>query len=172
MGCKDCPYGKEDFEKRMYWYNKTIEEQGIPNDIYHYLQPEDAEEEFLEFVWCDKVGGKVYCFGYCEDAFSLTGPSNNKTIEEDFPCKNKQKKRQRRRADQAHKNHLKYLAEALPGYPAPACCVEERYYKRLYRGQASKYLKRQSNKKVRRYQGDLSDGRMFHKVFDLWWKLY
>lgn len=169
--CRDCPYGKEDFERRMAWYNQTIEKHGVPNDIYHNLEPEDAPDEFEQFVWCDKVGGKVCCFGYCTDIFPLTRPDKNEPKEE-FPCKNKQKSRQRRKAEQIHKRHLKYLAEALSGYPAPAYCVDERYYKRLYRSQSSKYIKRRSNKKVRRYKGDLSSGRMFHKVFDFWWELY
>ena len=54
----------------MYWYNKIVLERGIPNDIYHYLEPQDAPDQFEQFLWCDKVGGKVYCFGYCTDAYS------------------------------------------------------------------------------------------------------
>ena len=68
MHCRCCPYGKEDFERRMRNYQRIIQERGIPNDIYHYLKPEDAAAEFEQFVWCDKVGGKVYWAGYCEDA--------------------------------------------------------------------------------------------------------
>ena len=60
LNCRDCPYGKEDFERRMYWYNKIVEERGIPNDIYHDLQPEDVVDEFEQFLWCDKVCDKVY----------------------------------------------------------------------------------------------------------------
>ena len=50
-------------------YKKIIEERGIPNDIYGSLLPEDAGDEFEQFVWCDKVGGKVYCFGHCTDFY-------------------------------------------------------------------------------------------------------
>ena len=70
LECRNCPYGKEDFDRRMAWYSKIIKERGIPNDIYHYLKPQDALNEFEQFIWCDKVGGKVYCFGHCSDAYS------------------------------------------------------------------------------------------------------
>ena len=33
----------------MYWYNKIVEERGIPNDIYYDLQPEDVSDEFEKF---------------------------------------------------------------------------------------------------------------------------
>lgn len=60
MRCRECPYGQEDFNRRIYNYQKIINEQGIPNNIYHNLQPEDATDEFEKFVWCEKTGGKVY----------------------------------------------------------------------------------------------------------------
>lgn len=46
------------------------------------------------------------------------------------------------------------------------------YYKRLYRGSRSKYLKKLSHKKVRRYTGDLPrKGNQSNKLFDFWWEL-
>ena len=49
---------------------------------------------------------------------------------------------------------------------------EPRYPKRYYRGKRSPYLKKLSNKKIRRYKGDFSPkGNGFHKVFDFWWEL-
>ena len=46
------------------------------------------------------------------------------------------------------------------------------YYKRYYRGKRSKYLKRLSNKAVRRYKGDISGKGGYKKLFDYWWELY
>ena len=63
-----CPYGKEDFKRRMEWYSKIVEEYGIPNDVYHYMTFDDATNEAQEFLWCDKVGGKVFWAGRCSDA--------------------------------------------------------------------------------------------------------
>lgn len=57
MKCRNCPYGQEDFYRRMAWYNKIISKCGIPNDFYGDLQPDEAADELEQFVWCDKVGG-------------------------------------------------------------------------------------------------------------------
>ena len=176
MNCRDCPYGREDFERRMCNYNKIIQERGIPNDVYHYLQPEDAADEFEQFLWCDKVGGKVYCFGHCDDAYSTEIKQKNFS---------KQKRRNKRERNQKHKEHLKYLAENVSGYPSPVIYTDEiwikgygytknpkPYYKRVYRNHGtSKFLKRQSNKKIRRYKKGLHDGRHCYKLFDFWWEL-
>ena len=46
------------------------------------------------------------------------------------------------------------------------------YYKRVYRSKRSKYLKRQSNKKIRKYKGELHNGyQHIHKLYDFWWEL-
>ena len=179
LECRNCPYGEEDFNRRMYWYEKTVQERGIPNDIYHYLKPEDAPDEFEQFLWCDKVGGKVFWSGRCEDAYTQPIISQN--------C-SKQKRRNKRERDQKHKNHLKFLAENRSGYPCPAIYTDEiwvkgqyvenpkPYYKRLYRGKGrysnSNYHKKMSNKEIRRYKGELpKKGNLSHKLYDFWWEL-
>lgn len=67
MKCRNCPYGQEDFYRIMAWYNKIISKCGIPNDFYGDLQPNEAADELEQFVWCDKVGGRVFCFGHCSE---------------------------------------------------------------------------------------------------------
>ena len=176
MNCRDCPYGKEDFERRMYWYNKIVEERGIPNDIYHDLQPEDVTDEFERFLWCDKVGGKVYCFGHCTDFYEDSDVVKQKNS-------SKKKRRNKRERDLKHKEHLKRLDKISRGYPSPVYYTDEiyvrgygyvknpkPYYKRLYRGKRSKYLKKQSHKKIRRYKGELHNGGQCHKLYDFWWE--
>lgn len=179
MLCQECIYGKEDFERRMYQYYQTIKERGIPNNIYHYLQPEDAPSQFEQFLWCDKVGGKVYCFGHCSDYddFSVIPIKLNKS---------KQKRRTKRERDKKYKNHLKQLYGSSNTYSSPVRRVDKvydedqhsyipldhPYYTRQYRRHYSKYLKRQSNKKIRRYKGELHNGNMCHKLYDYWWDLY
>lgn len=161
----------------MYWYQKIVNERGIPNDVYHYLEPKDAPDEFEQFLWCDKVGGKVYWAGRCNDAHSDIPKQINRS---------KQKRKSKRERDQKYKNHLKFLTEYPSGYPSPAVCMDEifirgrgyvknlkPYYKRYYRGQRSKYLKRVSNKTVRRYKGDIpKKGNWCHKLYDFWWEMY
>lgn len=176
MKCRDCPYGIEDFERRMYWYNKIVKEHGVPNDIYHDLQPEDVTDEFERFLWCDKVGGKVYCFGHCTDFYEDSDVVKQKNS-------SKKKRRNKRERDLKYKEHLKRLEKISRGYPSPVYYTDEiyvrgcgyiknpkPYYKRLYRGKRSKYLKKQSHKKIRRYNGELNNGWQCHKLYDFWWK--
>ena len=161
----------------MAWYNKIVDERGIPNDIYHDLQPEDAADEFEQFLWCDKVGGKVYCFGHCTDAY----------IDEPIVANRfKKKRRNKRERDLKHKNRLKSLAENCNYYPSPVIYTDEiwvkgygyvknpkPYYKRMYRdnhkGGRYKYYKKYANRCVRRYKGELHNGGSYKKVFDYWW---
>lgn len=64
MKCRDCPYGIDDFTLRMAMYKSVYGE-------YPY---EDRANESEQFVWCDKVGGKVYIFGH----YSEFGEDDNK----------------------------------------------------------------------------------------------
>lgn len=179
FACKDCPYGKEDFLRRMFWYEKIVSERGIPNDIYHNLTPKDVADEFEQFLWCDKVGGKVFWAGRCEDAYTEPAISSNRS---------KQKRRNKRERDRKYKNHLKFLAENIQYYPSPAIYVDEiwvkgqgyiknpkPYYKRLYHDNHSKgkgyykYYKKYSNRCVRRYKKEIHSGGAYKKIFDYWW---
>lgn len=160
MSCKDCPYGEEDFNK---------------------LKESDTgcfDGELESYVWCDKVGGKVYRFGYCGDFYE----DDKKIIPKN---RSNKKRRDKRERYIKHQEHLKKLAEDTSGYPTPAYRVDKvwirkygyveiakPYYKRLYRGQRSKYIKKLSNRKIRRYKGDLSNGFMCHKLYDFWWEMY
>lgn len=175
MECKYCPYGKEDFKRRMYWYEKIVRERGIPNDIYHYLKPEDAPHEFEQFLNCEKVGGKVFWARRCEDAYIQSSTSRNYS---------KQKRRNKRERDQKYKKHLKDLSKNVHHYPLPTIYIDKKYvkgegwvenpkpyYKRCYRdnhkGGRYKYFKKSSNRCVRRYNREiLFKGNQYRKIFD------
>ncbi len=158
MRCRDCPYAVGSFEKYESYINK---------------------EDIENCVWCDKVGGKVYYFGHCSDWYE-----HNKENHKNYSKKKRINKRERYIK---HQNHLKYLHKTLGNwYPSPVRYMDEicvrgvgyienpkPYYKRLYRGKRSKYLKRQSNKAIRRYKGELHNGyHHVHKLYDFWWELY
>lgn len=177
MECKNCSYGKEDFNRRIALYNKIIEEQGIPNDIYDYRTYEDAVKDAEQFLWCDKVGGKVYCFGHCIDAYSAMPTHKNHS---------KIKRKNKRERDLKYKNHLKHLYKCCNSYPPPVIYMDEiwikgygyienlkPYYKRLYRGNHKsnryKYYKKYANHCVRKYKEELHKGNSYKKVFDYWW---
>lgn len=123
-------------------------------------------------LWCDKVGGRVDQLGFCSDAdTSVMRQVRHSAV----------RKRNRRERAQKHKRHLKYLAENIPGYPAPVIYREEiwikgqgfvtnprPYYKRLYRGRG-----RESNRKIRRYRGSVpAKGNRVHRLYDFWWNMY
>ena len=177
MERRNCPY-EEAFREECTGM-KRLYQRGEYQIIYHYLKPEDAPDKFEQFLWCDKVGGKVYWAGRCSDAY----PDIPKQIN---PFK--QKKRNKRERDRKYKKHLKFLAEIVPGYPSPAIYTDEiwikgqgyvenpkPYYKRLYRGRGkgmSYYHKKMSNRKIRRYKGELpKKGNSGHRLYDFWWGL-
>lgn len=179
LNCRNCPYGEEDFKRRMYWYEKTVKEQGIPNDIYHYLSPEDAPDEFEQFLWCDKVGGKVYWAGRCSDAYMQSEISQNRS---------KQKRRNKRERDQKHRDHFENLwnVKKHKWFP-PVLYIdyiyinheifdrEAPYYKKLtpnHGGRYQRYCKRQANKHVRRYTGEISGGGNYKKVYEYKWSIH
>ena len=60
MRCRDCPYGIEDFTLRTEMYKS----------VYGEYPDEDRANQSEQFVWCDKVGGKVYSFGHCSDWYA------------------------------------------------------------------------------------------------------
>lgn len=130
--------------------------------------------------WCDKVGGYNYRFGYCSDIYDKETKRKNRS---------KQNRRNKIERDQKHKDHLKFLAENIQYYPSPVIYNNEiwikgqgyvenskPYYKRLYRGRGrrsnSNYHKKMSNRKIRRYIGELpKKGNLSHKLYDFWWEL-
>ena len=99
--------------------------------------------------------------------------------------RSKQKRRNKRERDKKHKNHLKFIAENIPSYPSPVIYTDviwrdynyidnpKPYYKRYYRGKRSKYCKKYSNRKIRRYKGEFpKKGNWSHKLYDFWWEMY
>jgi len=81
-----------------------------------------------------------------------------------------------------YKQYLERLADEDQGYPSGAYRVGydgfytdnpnyTKYVKREWRGKRSKYLKRLSSRKIRRYKGEIPDGGSYKKIFDFWWEL-
>lgn len=81
-----------------------------------------------------------------------------------------------------YKQRLKRLAREACNYPSPAIPVdkngdytddpeETKYIRREYRGKMSRFLKKIGNRKIRRYEGDISSGCAYRRLFDFWWEL-
>lgn len=164
LKCRDCPYIKDDLERMI-------------NEYYDYPGFNLSEHEIIEnlhrYCWCEKVGGKIWHYGSCGESTIIT---NRKQT-------SKKKRKNKRERELKYKNHLKRLSEYSSGFPSGAVYLGEiwvkgqgyvenpkPYYKRLYRTQRSKYLKKQSHKSIRRYKGELHKGNMYHKLYDFWWK--
>lgn len=81
MRCRDCPYGIENFTLRIEMYKS----------VYGEYPSEDRANESEQFIWCDKVGGKVYSFGHCGDWYEHDeekhkNHSKKKRINKQYEC--------------------------------------------------------------------------------------
>lgn len=81
-----------------------------------------------------------------------------------------------------YKKYLERLADEDPKYPSGAYRVgydgyytdnpnDTKYVKREWRGKRSKYLKRCSNRRIRRHKGEIPKRCGYRRVFDFWWEL-
>ena len=50
--------------------------------------------------------------------------------------------------------------------------LQKPYYQRIYRGQRSKWIKKQCNRSVRRYKGKIQNGGSYKKIDEFWWEMY
>lgn len=149
MSCLDCPYKLREYDFTNGEYMDTA-------------------------IWCWKVDGRPKCIGSCGD--DLESEENAKRI-------TKKQRIHKYQRYLKHQHHLRYLERVSCGYP-PAVTYEDEirirrqcyvpnpkpYYKRRYRGHRSKILKQQSNKRIRRYKGELKNGWQCHKIYDFWWE--
>ena len=173
LECRNCPYVLNEFNDRVKHYQKVltdfeIEYPGIKfPDPWYYKSQSKILNDIERHCYCQKYDMPVDFlkhYGYpCEDAFLEIAKTKKHS---------KQKRRNKRERDQKHKNHLKFLAGNISGYPSPVIYTDEiwikgqgyienpkPYYKRLYRGRGrrsnSNYHKKMSNRKIRRYKGEL-----------------
>ena len=182
MNCKDCPYIEEQFNSRISAY-----------DFDHLLKTgvyskEEYENEIMMGCWCEKTGGKVWWYGQCSDAHSPTvmfNKVNKKRNNVNF-IKHNSKMSKKRERDWKHRNHAKKLAniyqygwwppyyyktrEWVKGYGMYE--IPKTYYQRIYRGQRSKWIKKQCNRSVRRYKGKIPNGGFYKKIDEFWWEMY
>lgn len=189
MNCRDCPYIKDEFESRMCRYNISVEnDDGGLIDFYHGASYEDVEADMEEHCWCEKTGGKVWWYGQCSDAHSPTVMSNkvNKKHNNVNFIKHNSKMSKKRERDWKHRNHAKKLANIYQyGWWPPYYYKHEEwvtgygwyelqkpYYQRIYRGQRSKWIKKQCNRSVRRYKGKIPNGGFYKKIDEFWWEMY
>lgn len=162
--CIDCPVIQNEFDNRLIVYGYEM--------ITKYPQDKEwiMENDIIAHCWCDKTGGEICHTGRCYNSSIYCVKKNAR----------KKRKRTRRERDCAYKRKLETLFMAYPA-DKNGRYVEQNeqerfaYYKRVYRGNrkglSTTYWKKISNRKIRRYKGDISNGFMCHKIFEYRWHI-
>ena len=123
----------------------------ICEDLEYRLKlAEDGYGLQLEYCWCDKVGGKMYAFGYCPDAISQ---------------KLKSSKNGERKTGSAYRRYMKKLKFER------AKAIGDTTMKYPKNSKRQRCYKRQSNKRIRKMDVPMR-GNGYRKPFDYWWLLY
>ena len=153
MNCINCPYAKDDIDKL--------------SEIY----TEDDIDSLYMYIWCNKVGGKIFRYGTCSIADNMY--ENNKS--QAYKKSPKVLHSSRISNSNKHKNKVKKLYSIYKDHYICVATKEEGdkpYYKRVYRSKRSKKIKRASHKAVRRYKKGISKGNYSNKIFSYWNELY
>ena len=146
LTCKFCPYIKDEY---------VIRENYLDNNN------DELFSEISKSCYCDKVGGKLGWWGYCEDAKPYKKPHYH--IES--ISSNKEKHRKRRKNNEKYKKKLEWQFKTIKSYPSPCYAVDKygnytneedkiAYYKKTNKSKHAsrfKYFKKLSNKKLRRH---------------------
>ena len=129
---------------------------------------------------CEKSGEKIALY-YCED---MKNNYQSKVL------KKKKKRLTGREKKEKYKDYMRKLYGYDRGYPAPVYIQGDgrgyiwdsdfdfrhlpanTFYQRTYKGGSYTKYKRTSHKAVRRYQGPISNGNAYRKIYDLWWETF
>lgn len=155
--------------------NFTCDECPICEGIEHRLETaaELGLEPQIDHCGCDKVQTEFFVSGYCEDAF------------EEVPDKkvNRQRKTGNAYRRQMRKRKRDELMKIMTyGYNPAAGYVDWDWANGVWRpvgnhikypknSNRQVYWKNQSNRKVRRYKGELPKGNSYRKLFEYAWTI-
>ena len=166
LTCENCSYAKAEFQ-RFFQYLKEL--ATADKEKWTSQMQEIFLREAERSCYCDKVGGKIYRNGCCEEAIA-------DEQKEDKPIRKENKSRHHK--DWAYKNKLrKKSKKTFGGYNCHVVPIDKErdwnkddvvYYKKLYKtrnNQKTKTInKKVQRKKVRYFTGELSDGAMYRKI--------
>ena len=168
--CIDCPLIQNEINIRLKAYGENLIAE-------HPLEKESIiEMDIIDNCWCEKTGGKLWITGRCSDYTNgLLDSGDNHTH-------SRNRKKNKRERNSSYKRKLEKLVRVGAAYYVDKqgrfCETEEKitYVKRIYQGNGKysycKYWKKISNRKIRRYKGDISKGFSCHKIFDYKWQIY
>ena len=88
--------------------------------------------------------------------------------------------REKRKKERKYLKHLKDLVESINPFRSSAGSYDKKhqftnepeniaFYRKIWRGKRSKYIKKQCNDKVRRDEEELYQRGAYKKVGDFWW---
>ena len=134
-------------------------------------------EQIMEVHFCEKTGGMPCLDRGCSDAYQ------EETEGRRHPGRQRMTARERNRKYQRHLRKLASISERMQGkntmyggavlVDGEAGAVGKKaFYRRYWRGGHNnrfRYWRRVSNRKVRRYKGDVHSGGFYRKISAYWW---
>ena len=192
MKCYNCPMIKEEFDQRILRLDCS--------EYCGFIYWEDVESDHVDYCYCDKTGGKLCLTGRCNEAEQITeeewdvyreehglksteetlgaidDPLNDPINDPLKPTK-KQKKRvrdkkykEKQRRLYASKYKHKWFPRMWPVFGKDRETIL--YYNELGKLRYKQFLKKQSNRKIRRTDEVPKKGSKWKKLFDLDWELW
>lgn len=197
MKCVNCPYIQEQLKDRI---ETALRYDGFIPD-YKSAEYEDVDYCYCEKVGhklyagrCsdaeymdeDEWFGFLYCNGF---DLSLIGKYDDDFQPDDTindTLKETKKQKKRRRNKKHFRRQLRIYDALKRWYPTPMWPRykndewwrdegergEILYFRTSHHNRYKQWLKKQSNKKIRRTKGVPKRGKGFKKFFDLWWELW
>lgn len=166
MNCRDCYYVRG--EEKL-----SAPASGNRDSLKN---PDLMDGHISKEYFCEKIGGMPCLNGECHDAYQKRLENRRYS---------RKKRPSRRERDRKYRKHLQELAAlsesgcfknpmyggALYMDETTHGSIKKPYYRRYWRGDHNnrfKYWLKASNRKVRRYKGDIHNGGFYRKIFDYW----
>lgn len=196
MKCINCPYIQEQLKNRI---ERALRFDGFIPD-YEAAEYEDVDYCYCEKVGHNLYSGRcsdaeymdkdewfgfLYCNGFdLNKVESYEDEPINEPINDTLKETKKEKKRRRNR--KYFRKQLRIYDALKRWYPTPMWPRYENdewwrdesergeilYFRTSHHNRYKQWLKKQSNKKIRRTKGIPKRGKGFKKIFDLWWELW
>lgn len=150
----------------------------IPGKCYYCAVHQGAVDDDEKWLVCSEAFYPDGCENFKEgvdyDIFLKYIKESNSLQDEnkdDIVLIKNSARAQRRRLTRRHNARLRLIAEIDGNYPGPYISDRKGRVINPGRGRISKYLKKQSNRKIRRYKNRRFHGGNYRKLFDYWWEL-
>ncbi len=163
--CRECPYVGE----------RVVEKT---SECHGFAEISDRVEDWNpEKLFCEKIGGIPCLDGECQDAYQKVSEVRRYSRKKRLNAWRRKRKYKRHLKEIAIMGELRrenckncmYSGAVYMDENANGDLLEKPYYRRYWRGSRFKEWRDISNRKVRRYKGDIHNGGFYKKIFDYWW---